>query len=460
MRVPSRDDLLRLLWGLPLWRPLAAGLDRLPLRRPEVPALEAGRPGPLDGWLAGQAGAGLVAGAAAVDITPQPGCNLAGFGFARRASAVRDPLFARALVLAEGGVPLVLVTLDLIGLSHPRAARLRALISARHPANVWLVSTHNHQSPDTLGLWGPGALGVFPRASGLDPGYQGALEARVLEAVERALGAARPARLHLASAEFDPAGRWVHNERSPVLDRELRVLHLVGEDGGAIATLAQHACHPETLWADGTWVSADFCGVTCRRLEAELGGVGLYANGALGAMVSAAVGHTTPAAEREALLGDLGEALGRAAVELAAQARRAGARPTGLEVRRAEVAFPADESNLYRLLLAMGIVERRPIRDGIRTEVSLARLGPASLLGVPGEPAPALGLGLVARLPGAPRFLFGLCNDELGYLLPREFFGDPAYAYETRMSPGPSAAGLLAAAVERLVQDGAGRAQA
>jgi hypothetical protein len=453
--LPGWEDLFRKLWRLPVWGPLAAGIERLGrLPRIEVPPVAPGGPRPLDALGDDPGGAGLVAGAAAEDITPPPGCNLAGFGFERRATAVRDPLFARALVLASGGTPLALVALDLIGLSAARTARLKALLTARHPDHVWLVSTHNHQSPDTLGLWGPGLLGVFPRKSGLDLAYLALVEERVLAAVERAVAAARPARLHLASAGFDAEGRWVHNERSPVLDRELRVLLLTDQAGRTIATLAQHACHPETLWSDGTRVSADFCGVVCRRLEAELGGVGLYLNGALGAMVSAAVGHATPAAEREDLVDGLGEALGRAALALAAEARRAGPQPSGLEVRRAEVALPAGESSLYRMLLALGIVERRPIAGGIRTEVSYARLGPASLLGLPGEPAPELGLSLVSRLPGAPRFLFGLCNDELGYLLPPEFFADRAYAYEQTMTPGPSTAGELTRAVERLVRAG------
>ncbi|HSA21070.1 MAG TPA: hypothetical protein P5076_06465, partial [Myxococcota bacterium] len=325
MTLPGWEDLLRGLWRLPVWGPLAAGLERFGrgrLPRLEVPPVPPGGPRPLDALRDGPGEGGLVAGAAVEDITPPLGCRLAGFGFERRATAVRDPLCARALVLSSGGTPFALVALDLIGLSAVRTARLKALLTARHPDHVWLVSTHNHQAPDTLGLWGPGLLGVFPCRSGLELDYLRLVEERVLAAVERAVAAARPARLLLASGPFDAEGRWVHNERSPLLDRELRLLQLVDSSGGAIATLAQHACHPETLWSDGTRVSADFCGVVCRRLEAELGGVGLYLNGALGAMVSAAVGHATPAAEREGLLEGLGEALGRAALALAAEARR------------------------------------------------------------------------------------------------------------------------------------------
>jgi hypothetical protein len=456
----DRDELLRRLWRLPVWPPLVAALDRHGgriLPRIEVPPPPASPPPALDIWMERAGGrpppeGRLWAGAATADITPPAGCNLAGFGFSRRASGVRDPLFARVLALSDGQRPMLLVAMDLIGLSLPRAARLRARLARRHAGGVWLVSTHNHQSPDTLGLWGPGLLGALPLRSGLDLAYMERLETQVLQAVDRALGAIRPARLFAGSAPFDPQGRLVHNEKSPVLDRELRVLELRADDGRAVASLVQHACHPETLWKDGTRVSADFCGVCCRRVEAELGGVGLYLNGALGAMVSAAVGHETLASTREALLTQLGEALGRAAVELARGGAVEVSAPVVRTFRRT-VRLPADESNLYRLLLGLGVVERRPIEAGLETEVSLARLGPVSLLGLPGEPAPALGLELLARVPGEPRLLVGLCNDELGYLLPEAFFGDPMYAYETRMTPGPSAAGRLRAAVVELAAE-------
>ena len=56
----------------------------------------------------------LRVGAAAVVITPPVGTPMAGYYFERAAEGVHDDLFARALVLEQGGTKAALVSLDLI----------------------------------------------------------------------------------------------------------------------------------------------------------------------------------------------------------------------------------------------------------------------------------------------------------------------------------------------------------
>jgi hypothetical protein len=448
----ERDRWLQALWRLPVWGSLAGLLERLGgarLAPVPIPPLPAGC-GPLDA-LEPAGSTGLRAGAAAVDITPEhpEGVCLAGFASNRRCSAVRDPLYARVLVLSDGGPPLVIAALDLIGLSLGRSRRIRRLISRRWPERVLLVCTHNHQGPDTMGLWGRSLFDVLPLRSGFEEAVLAGIERGLLQAVAGALADMRPAQLKLAAGEFDRAGRWVRNERARLRDTRLRVLHLTDRRGAAIATLAQHACHPETLWQDNRRLSADYCAVCCRTVEGALGGVGLYVNGALGAMVTAALEADAPASRREPFVDDLGRALGRAAVRLVRRRARPVERPT-VDVALAPVTLPADDNRLYRLMHALGVVEQRDLSRGLESEVALARIGPARLLGLPGEPAPALGLELLARLDGQPRFLLGLCNDELGYLLPPEYFHDPRYAYEQMMNPGPQAALRLSLAVQSL----------
>jgi len=183
-------------------------------------------------------------------------------------------------------------------------------------------------------------------------------------------------------------------------------------------------------------------------VEQELGGVALYLNGALGAMVSAAIGWETPLDQRERVMQGLGLAMGRTAVGLARRARKKPIPDPRVGIGNSEVRFPEKDNHMFALVHAMGIVEGREIAGGLKSEVSVLRLGPATLVGLPGEAAPALGLEILGRVSGKPRLLIGLANDELGYLLPPEFFHDPAYGYERSMSPGPQAAARLALAVE------------
>lgn len=456
------EHLIRVLLRAPGWGAVASAIKAVggsrvaPVEVPAVAPREADHS--LDAFV-DACPAGFFAGAAAIDITPQDpiGMNLAGFGSERLCAGLRDPLCARALVMSDGHQAVAIVALDLIGLSLPRARRIRDLLTARFGDGVLLACTHNHQSPDTLGLWGPALLGVVPCRTGLDPAYQARVERGIVAAVSAACDSARPANLHLAAGTFDRAGKWVHNERSGVRDALLRVMHLVAEGGAPIATLAQYACHPETLWEYNQQMSADFCGACCRTMERALGGVGLYLNGSLGAMVTATLAHDAPAAERDSFVDELGGAIGRAAVRLARRGLDAPIDDPQILTGKAEVVLPVDDNALYLLMHALGVVEERDLSGGLISEVALCRVGPASLVGLPGEPAPALGLELLERVPGGPKFLLGLANDELGYLLPPEFFHDPTYAYEQTMTPGPQTALRLALGLERLETGLAGR---
>ena len=119
--------------------------------------------------------AALEAAAAKVDITPDLRTErvlLAGFGATgRRPSGVHDPLYARLLVLREGGDIVALAGLDLLGFEHNDVADLRRRAGYDVPVRSLFVSaTHTHSGPDTLGLWGrlPGLSGVDQRYQRLD----------------------------------------------------------------------------------------------------------------------------------------------------------------------------------------------------------------------------------------------------------------------------------------------------
>src|SRR5262249_20325254 len=139
----------------------------------------------------------LRAGFAEADITPTVGGErpvyLAGFGQNRKATGVHDSLKARAVVLEHDGRRVPLVALDVIGFFHPNVVHVREQLPAF--AYVLVASTHNHEGPDTLGLWGPN-----PFKSGVDPEYLKFIDGQVVKAVKEAAGKARPVRARLGTA--------------------------------------------------------------------------------------------------------------------------------------------------------------------------------------------------------------------------------------------------------------------
>jgi hypothetical protein len=160
----------------------------------------------------------LEAGFGEADITPAIGGRsvyLAGFGQNRVATKVHDPLRARAVVLRHEQHKLALVSVDLVGLFHPQVLRVRdGLPGFMH---VLVSSTHNHEGPDTLGLWGP-----HPFKTGVDRDYLKTVEVQIIKAVQAAERTARPVRARLGTAR---APELVHDSREPyVLHDELTAI--------------------------------------------------------------------------------------------------------------------------------------------------------------------------------------------------------------------------------------------
>src|SRR5829696_5374844 len=110
----------------------------------------------------------LAVGFAEVDVTPKldpaKPVYIAGFGHNRKATKVHDPILARAVVLSDGKSKVALVAVDVVGLFNAVAESVRK--QAAGFAYVCVSSTHNHEGPDTLGLWGKS-----PFESGVDKAY-------------------------------------------------------------------------------------------------------------------------------------------------------------------------------------------------------------------------------------------------------------------------------------------------
>src|SRR5258708_39489505 len=102
----------------------------------------------------------LLVGIAEADITPKIDKDkpvyMAGFGNNRKATGVHDPLMARVIVFKQGDKKIALVSVDLVGFFHTYVTRVREQLKGF--TYVLISSTHSHEGPDTLGLWGPHPL--------------------------------------------------------------------------------------------------------------------------------------------------------------------------------------------------------------------------------------------------------------------------------------------------------------
>jgi hypothetical protein len=383
----------------------------------------------------------MLASAVKVDITPFMVTNtyLAGFAPNRLATGVAEPLTARILYLEDAAGPMVWIVADLIGYMLPDVDELRAKLTDVAPERVLFCATHTHAGPDTMGLWGP-SIGDAPLRTGRDPEYLKWLIAQVVAGVRRARVRARPALFGAAEDDRDKS-EWVVNIRQPGYhDQAMPVLRVDGVDGRPIACVSNFGCHPEILWEKNTEVSPDYVHHLHKTVEEATGAVSLFFNGALGGMVTGNIPDETPLEKRRPFCRKLGKNLGKIAVD--AWKKAAPAPCAEIRHRTRRVTF--EGANKFLLFLAnLGIIERKMDRGFIETSVDVWRLGPAQFATLPGEPLPAVGFAAKRLMLGHPNFLFGLGNDELGYLIDHAAAADPKYHYELSMSAGAEATDLF-----------------
>jgi neutral ceramidase len=232
---------------------------------------------------------GLEAGVAQVDITPPMGAPLAGYYYNRAATGIHDALHAKAIVLAEQGTRLVLITCDLSAMPDGIAARAREIITRQTgiPAShVMISATHTHTAPVVLSGFSRYQLeGEMLRIA---QEYAARLPESIARAAVEANGALQPARLFAAMGTEGTLAfnRRFHMKNGPVAwnpgkttteivrpagptDPALPILYLESPKGEALAVYVNYAMHLDTV--GGTEFSADFVSALERSLRAAKG---------------------------------------------------------------------------------------------------------------------------------------------------------------------------------------------
>jgi len=229
----------------------------------------------------------LRAGVARRIITPPAGIFLIGYGDRSKGNTgVHDDLTATALVFEDRMTRIAIVALDMLAINEFIVDRVRQQVA---PIQVLLCCSHTHSGP--IAYAGKGSSRKNQR-------YIDALVGYIVSAVQEAASATVPVRLEIAHGE---AGIAINRrEKKPdghmeigrnpdgVVDRSLQVISVLkepsqpGEDpsNARQATIINFACHGTVLGPDNLLVSADWIGCMRREVEAELGGFGLFLQGA------------------------------------------------------------------------------------------------------------------------------------------------------------------------------------
>jgi len=221
--------------------------------------------------------AGWRAGVATVDITPKTSLWMAGFAARTQPSqGTAMPLHAKALALEDArGQRLVVVTLDVLGVTAGMSDRIGAAVATRHRVSrdrLLLASSHTHSGPvvDTQLMV---AYDVTPQQRRDVETYTATFEAQVVDVVGRALRSLAPATLHAGegTATFAANRRVQYAANGPV-DHRVPMLR-VDVGGSPKAILFSYACHNTTLPASHVEWHGDYAGVAQAAIEAATPGL-------------------------------------------------------------------------------------------------------------------------------------------------------------------------------------------
>jgi hypothetical protein len=395
--------------------------------------------------------------------------------------------------MSAGGKPVVICGVDSIGLFFEDVQKIRegARAQLRRELDVIVASTHVHEGPDTMGLWGP-KMGV----SGIDEAYNQLVVDRAIEAVAAAVSGMRPATVRVAGVTPSDVGRYFDDDRPPNLnDPEILVLAVDDASRRRVATLVNWASHPESLGSKNTLLTADWPWAMVRDVERDAGGIAVFMNGAVGGMQSplgARVDDPKTGQPAPANTFRFAEVVGEYVARHAADAARgARAMPVNrIEYRERVIEIPVT-NQAYLMGSQAGVFKgRKPMSATMSTFAPVGYLklsaGGKPVLEaalVPGELYPELSVGGILRDPGADfpdapeekaikrlmtapvKMLFGLANDEIGYVIPKAqwdekppfTFGAQKRWYGEVNSVGPDAAPLIVDAFSRLIAAGARR---
>jgi len=406
---------------------------------------------------------GLRVGMARVDVTPEHSVMMGGYGtyffnenLCRWSQGVHDPLYATAAAFDDGEAPpVILIVADMVGLVITDVEVIQATLGQQldiDPERVIVAATHNHQSPDTVGIWGV----ILPPVSGRDETYIDQLIDGCVRAGAEAYANRRPAIVRAASgqtSDYHYNAQWTVDPNAP-LDSTMTMLAFREPGGPVIGTLMNWACHPMIMGPQNNQLSADFVGPYYRLMDQEAGGINMFVNGNLGAGVHPQnEEHEIDYTGRTWGTWDLVEFWGRG---LADEAQALLLDSTVIEDTAISLNHLTVEGTLQNIFFALvgrlGLIPREmpPLGQAGTTKVTAWRIGPLSFATAPGEVSPRVGLQLRARMDGQYRIVVNIGQDWLGYIMTANEYRNLLYIYFSILSVGPEMGDAVIGAYEQL----------
>lgn len=348
-----------------------------------------------------------------------------------------DDLRVQIIVFEQGSTRVAFAVLDAVGYFHTYIERIRKRVEEEAGIDLLVMSsTHSHESPDTVGQWGPGS--TAPLLSGRDRRHMERIERETIAGIKEAVANLTPASVEVAVIDVGVEGLAMGDSRPPyIYDDNVPVVRVTEQmTGEPIGTMLSVGNHAEVLWSGNPYISSDYFhftreyvasgldavldegGMERKPALAGLGGVTVMFAGAVGGLINP--GHSEAMDYADVVYRDHGyakaDAVGQRLAMKVLEAHREGEfvvlDETALSFATKRFLTPISN----RLFLLAGFVldlfERdmynakkfgvstfEPDFPRVMSQVAVVRLGPLSFFTAPGEVFPEL---LVGGYPDRP----------------------------------------------------------
>lgn len=417
---------------------------------------------------------------------------IAGYGNNRPAMTIKDALQARVIAFRQGDTTLALCTVDAVGLFFDEQLKIAARVEAAIPGQVDLVlvqASHTHEAPDTMGQWGFVNPRVeIPDGPGRSEAHMELIRQGCADAIVEAIAELEPVTLKVGQVDGGADG-LIRDSRDPVIINGIVTAIAVDGATGTVATLLNWGNHPEALDGDNNAISSDYLHATRLALENGLpatathparparGGVGIYLQGAVGGLLGPngfeITGRDGTVYANELKSYARTDALGENVAELGFAALDVAETMVAPSLSFSRIRYRARVENaIFHVGIAKTWFDREvfdfddtlPIGGDnlphLQTGVAIIKIGDLGMVTAPGELFPETFVGFadenaygrpiiedgnpnppdLATAPAAPYLRerlgtkyampLGLCQDEIGYLVP---------SYDYKLAEGASA---------------------
>ncbi len=404
---------------------------------------------------------------------------IAGYNTDNPAEYVLDDMYAKAVYLDDnsgrGGV--AVCAIDCVGISRSDINDIRKIVieSGKIPnlKSINICATHTHSAIDTQGLWGKNFL-----SDGKNEEFMNRLKELTAKAIIGAYEAKKDGNLYFGTAESE---NLLTDTREPVdFDSTVTSIRFDPADGSKDTYIINFTCHAEMLGSKTTFVSADFPAYMDKEINGRTGGANvMFVNGAVGGLITGAEIDTFLRADPEFTI-EHTKQFGKDVADLVLSINNEVSLAPAVNIKTEATEIKCDNVALL-LVRFFGVLNNDVSKNGkeisIITEVSYMELGNKQIgvYMIPGELSPEIESGnffnaeesanrtdvdyipLCEMARCEHNFVLGLCNDELGYIIPENDFylhewlpyfnttvdEDGRKHYEETNSLGPEAAGSI-----------------